>query len=406
MTRTLVHTKMFNQRPGPPAVTGSRPMRTPYHIALFCLLVVFAIGIVANTAQAQSCTADDLGETVDRIGASLRALDRKSSKRFQPKLAALAKKKKMTMPVAESWVWQTIRDPRITEFDQKIDALVGNIDRLSDPKDPAQNCQAIEKLNTAEKQLLSLMQQRSDFVLAELDKKIAGDHKQAKPDPATAAAPKPAANPQQKSTAKPQAPAKPPNVPQRDWNTEVAANPEPGLALVPDAPLPGEAYPALDTTFSVSEISDAGSGLFGNVSSHIAAAINGAFATFGQPNAYVTGTEGGGAFLAGLRYGKGHVHFKDGTRQQVFWNGPSLGYDLGADGSRVMFLIYNLQSAEQLFIRYPGVDGAAYLAGGVGVTVLRRNGITIVPIRSGVGLRLGANVSYLRFSSNRRWNPF
>ncbi len=383
--------------------------------------VCLAVTLVSPPLSAKTCSTEALGETVDRIGASLRKLDENGNGVFRPKLAELAKKKKMTMPVAESWVWQNLRDPRITEYDQKIDGLIGDIDHLSDPKDATQNCASIEKLTRAEKQLINLMQQRSDYVLQELDKHIAGLPAQPKkvakaptkpaPKPTAQAAPevKPITpkqtvrapeTPKPPQTAKTQQPA--PTQPATEWLPSVAATPDAAL----EQPPVGATYPALKTTFSVSDISKAGSGVFGNVSSHIAAAINGAFAKFGQPNAYVVGTEGGGAFLAGLRYGKGHVHFTDGTRQKVYWNGPSFGYDLGADGSRVMFLIYNLKSVDQLFIRYPGIEGAAYLAGGVGVTVLGRKGTTIVPIRSGVGLRLGASLAYLRFSPKRRWNPF
>jgi len=370
-------------------------------LAVACLILL----MMMPPALAQTCTTEALGETVDRIGASLRNLDKKGSKVFQPKLAELAKTKKMTMPVAESWVWQNLSDPRITDYDQKIDSLVGDIDRLSDPKDSAQNCTAIEKLTRAEKQLISLMQQRSDYVLQELDKHIADAN--TKPQKvATAPAKsehKPKARPAPKAKAAKTVPTKAAPQPQPDpaWQPQVATAPNESF----DQPLV-DPVPALKTTFSASDISQAGNGLFGNVSSHIAAAINGAFTKFGQPNAYVVGKEGGGAFLAGLRYGKGNVHFADGTQQKIYWNGPSFGYDLGADGSRVMFLIYNLKSQDQLFIRYPGIEGAAYLAGGVGITVLGRKGTTIVPIRSGVGLRLGASLSYLRFSPKRRWNPF
>ncbi len=395
-------------------LSGRRARVTPKAVrALWPITLVCLIGILASgPALAESCTTDALGETVDRIGASLRKLDEKGSTDFRPKLAALAKKKKMTMPVAESWVWQNIKDPRITDYDRKIDSLIGDIDRLSDPQDGAQNCTSIEKLTVAEKQLIALMQQRSDYVLKELDKQIAGTDQKPKPKKVAKVQPKPA--PKSKArVAAPQAPTAARNAQvsgptnaDPNWEPRVAATPDTAFEPLAQEPLPTDALPALKTTFSVSDISKAGSGLFGNVSSHIAAAINGALAKFGQPNAYVIGTEGGGALLAGLRYGKGHVHFTDGTRQKVYWNGPSIGYDLGADGSRVMFLIYNLRTIDQLFIRYPGIEGAAYLAGGVGVTVLGRKGTIIVPIRSGIGLRLGASLSYLRFSPKRRWNPF
>lgn len=375
------------------------------------LFVILCSLPVPVSAKSDTCSADVLGETVDGIGESLRAVNRNSDKRFRPKLAALAKAKKMSMPIAENWVWQNLRDPRITDYDRRIDALIGEIDQLSDPPDDADNCLAIEQLKSKEKQLTTLLEQRSTYVLQELDNHIAGLNGEARTTAEANNASTQSSD--QQPTSKPQLKA-----PQQkaitkkdaapsasEWPAQVALEQQPA-ALPPVNEAVAKPMPALKTTFSVKDISDAGSGLFGNVSSHIAAAINGAFAKFGQPNAYVVGSEGGGAFLAGLRYGKGHVHFTDGSKQKIYWNGPSFGYDLGADGSKVMFLIYNLKTLDRLFLRYPGIEGTAYLAGGVGVTVLGRGGTTIVPIRSGVGLRLGASLAYLRFSPNRRWNPF
>lgn len=377
-------------------------------------LISLATGTVAEVRAAGSCSDSAVAGAVDKIGSSIRRREKKSRTVFRPKLEKLAKIKNVSVPEAESWLWLNLKNPKITELDQKIDRTIGEMDRVSNAEDRSKNCQTIEKLQAIETDFNALMQTRFDLALQELDQHIAtAENKRAAPQNKDTATRKKAENKKPTPTV---ARATEKDTPAQ-WTADVrpddvAVGPPPPVAYVPpqaqDAgPLPdGVPQPGARQTFSVAEISKAGSGVFGNVSSHIAAAINGAFSKFGQPNAYVTGTEGGGAFLAGLRYGKGKIHLADGTEHKVYWNGPSLGYDLGADGSRVMFLIYNLRAVDQLFARYPGVAGMAFLAGGVGVTVLGRGGTTIVPIRAGVGLRLGANLSYLRFSPKRRWNPF
>ena len=134
--------------------------------------------------------------------------------------------------------------------------------------------------------------------------------------------------------------------------------------------------------------------------------INYTFQRAGQPNGYILGSEGGGAFIAGLRYGKGTLHLKNGVRQRIYWRGPSLGYDFGAEGSRTMFLVYNVRTDADAMGRFTGVDGSAYLVGGVGITFLRSGDVVMAPIRTGLGLRLGANIVYLKFSRTAGWNPF
>ena len=161
-----------------------------------------------------------------------------------------------------------------------------------------------------------------------------------------------------------------------------------------------------DETFSIDEIRDAGRGVFGTISAEFAAAINYAFQQFGRPNAFITGSEGGAAFLAGLRYGKGDLHLKNGQISQIYWQGPSLGYDVGAEGSSTLFLVYNLKEQDRIYGRFTGVGGSAYVAGGFGLNVLGKSGMVMVPIRTGIGLRIGANLAYLKFTERQTWNPF
>ncbi|HKQ55291.1 MAG TPA: DUF1134 domain-containing protein [Methyloceanibacter sp.] len=159
-------------------------------------------------------------------------------------------------------------------------------------------------------------------------------------------------------------------------------------------------------TFSPDEIKGAGHRFFGRVSMEFAQAVEYAFQRAGRPNGYILGEEAGGAIVAGVRYGEGTLYTKDAGNQKVFWQGPSLGYDFGAEGSKTMVLVYDLKSPGEIFTTYPGVDGSAYLIGGVGVTFLKRDHITLAPIRSGVGLRLGANIGYLKYTREPTWNPF
>ena len=134
--------------------------------------------------------------------------------------------------------------------------------------------------------------------------------------------------------------------------------------------------------------------------------IDYAFQKFGRPTGYVLGDEGGGAIVAGLRYGKGQLVTKLGGERTVYWQGPSAGLDFGLTGSRVMFLVYGIDDHEQVFQRFTGIDGSAYLVGGVGITFLRRGKVTLAPIRTGLGMRFGANLGYLKFTPQLSLNPF
>ena len=158
--------------------------------------------------------------------------------------------------------------------------------------------------------------------------------------------------------------------------------------------------------FSSNEILDAGHRFFGGVSRGLAQVVERAFSTWGQPNGYILGQEGGGAIVVGLRYGDGTLYTKNAGDRRVFWEGPSVGFDTGGEGSRTMMLIYNLPATEAIYQRFGGIDGSAYFIGGFGMTALTSNNIVVVPIRSGVGLRLGANVGYLKFTPQATWNPF
>jgi hypothetical protein len=159
-------------------------------------------------------------------------------------------------------------------------------------------------------------------------------------------------------------------------------------------------------TYSTDEIMEAGHRFFGRVSMGFARVVEYAFQRAGRPNGYILGEEAGGAFVAGLRYGEGTLYTKDAGDHRVYWQGPSVGYDFGAEGSKTMVLVYDLRSPGEIFETYPGVDGSAYFIGGVGITYLARGHVALAPIRSGIGLRLGANVGYLKYTREPTWNPF
>jgi len=158
--------------------------------------------------------------------------------------------------------------------------------------------------------------------------------------------------------------------------------------------------------YSSNEIIDAGHRLFGGVSRGLAQIVEKAVSNWGLPNGYILGEEAGGAFIGGLRYGEGSLYTKNAGDLRVFWQGPSIGWDVGGEGARTMMLIYKLPATNAIYQRFAGIDGSAYFIGGLGMTALTANDVVVVPIRSGVGLRLGANIGYLKFTPEATWNPF
>ena len=170
-------------------------------------------------------------------------------------------------------------------------------------------------------------------------------------------------------------------------------------ATVPAAPPQTAAAGGASNQFSPNELVDAGHRFFGGVSRGLAMIVEKAVSQWGQPNGYILGEEAGGAFVGGLRYGDGTLYTKNAGDLRVFWQGPSVGFDAGADGARTMMLVYNLPRTQAIFDRFGGINGSAYFIGGFGMTALTSNNIVLVPIRSGVGLRLGANLGYLKFTA-------
>ena len=175
-------------------------------------------------------------------------------------------------------------------------------------------------------------------------------------------------------------------------------------AVAQSGPPPGT-LPANESRFSPDEVVNAGHRFFGTVSRGLAEIVEKAVSNWGLPNGYILGEEASGAFVAGLRYGEGMLYTKNAGDLKVYWQGPSIGFDAGGEGARTMMLVYKLPNTAAIYERFAGVDGSAYFIGGFGMTALTANDIVLVPIRSGVGLRLGANIGYLKFTPKPTWNP-
>jgi hypothetical protein len=179
---------------------------------------------------------------------------------------------------------------------------------------------------------------------------------------------------------------------------EEAASPVAGDAV--PAPQPGE------TTYKRDDLLAAAEGAFGKGAKGLAGIIEDVLRKQGEPNGYITGREGGGAFVVGLRYGSGTLFHKVEGQHPVYWTGPSVGFDAGASAGSTFVLVYNLYNSDDLYHRFAAGEGQAYLIGGFNVSYLRRGNVVLIPIRMGVGLRLGVNAGYMKFSRKQKWFPF
>ncbi|MCJ2188627.1 DUF1134 domain-containing protein [Novosphingobium beihaiensis] len=180
------------------------------------------------------------------------------------------------------------------------------------------------------------------------------------------------------------------------WNADQLTTPAPS------------GTPPQDTsdTYREDDLIGAAEGVFGKGAKGLADVIKDLLAKQGEPNAYIVGREAGGAFAVGLRYGSGTLHHKVEGEMPVYWTGPSIGFDAGANAGNAFVLVYNLYDTEDLFHRFGAGEGQAYLVGGFTVSYLRRGDVVLIPVRAGAGLRLGANIGYMKFSHKQKWLPF
>lgn len=429
-----------------------------------CVVSLMLALAFAAPARAETCTAGDYAAAVDRSGAELRKASRESQPLIQERMRRYQAAKGLKDDDYETAAFEAIQDKTLEDFDAKSAELLLKIDslgRLPDGKDPV--CAEIADIEAMSKELLGVVRAKSAHVLARLDAEIAAaggaavkdtaakpDSKESAPKQSAAAANDSAAKDTaskteakdaagkaagekervadkaaDKATDKTPAPAPAANAPREGagagWQAETkvpsdaakpndAYVPPPQAAVTPDSAAVGAAPSVAAANadgYSIDEIQDATRGFFGTISTGLASVIEHAFKTSGRPTAYVLGTEGGGAFLAGLRFGSGKLYMRSSPEtRKVWWHGPSIGGDFGADGTRTMILIYKLDSQDALFRSFTGVDGSAFFVGGVGMTVLKGGPVIMAPIRTGLGLRVGANIGYLRFTPQPTWNPF
>lgn len=402
---------------------------------LIAIIAAAALGTLlfpAAPVSAQTCTREEFAVAVDAAGVALRAFNSEMGPKIQTRLRELQKKKGWSDQDAEANTTRYLHDEQIAALDAEANELLSRIDEYGEvPNDRPPDCSRLAELEAAGRDLLSVMRRKSDHTLARIESALGeGTQPPDKPQPRVAAKTERDEKPSTSKPAKPSttsapSPARGPSRAAKPsgegWGATTKAPPEPatrdiatasGAAPAPPAPNdvaalapPPPGAEAADA-YTIDEIRDATRGFFGTISTNLGSVIEYAFSSYGRPTGYVLGQEGGGAFLAGVRYGKGTLYMRSGTVLTVYWHGPSVGYDFGAEGSRTLFLIYRMQDPQKLFRHFSGVDGSAYLVGGVGLTLLKGGPVLMAPIRTGIGLRLGANVGYVRFTPHATWNPF
>ncbi|MEZ5899732.1 MAG: DUF1134 domain-containing protein [Hyphomicrobiaceae bacterium] len=423
--------------------------------------LMLVLGLMALTAagapfaHAEECTATDYAAAVDRSGAELSKASRAVQPKIQQRMRRYQEATGLSDTDYEDAALQAIHDDQLDQLDAKSSELLLKIDslgRLPDGKPPS--CAEVADIDALGKELLGIVRTKSDYILERLDAKIAEAEAKSgrvasagKADPAKSEAPStevkkteaaktetskaetpksevaksaapatksqtPKAEPKA-AKAEPKPAAKPQVAMRDDWSAKTKPNAgyqaDPDESVPVPVPAPGGAGSAAGEPdgYSIEEIRDATRGFFGTISTNLASVIEHAFKTSGRPTAYVLGTEGGGAFLAGLRFGEGTLYMRHRPEtRKVWWHGPSIGGDFGASGTRTMFLIYKLDNEQGLYRSFTGVDGSAFFVGGVGMTVLKGGDVIMAPIRTGLGLRVGANVGYVRFTPTATWNPF
>ncbi|MEZ5775689.1 MAG: DUF1134 domain-containing protein [Hyphomicrobiaceae bacterium] len=404
--------------------------------AVLALSLVFGLAAWSPpNARAATCTAEDFGVLIDGAGAALRELNALYAPQYDEKLRVLREERGLSESELRVVAERAVTDATVLGADQRVNELIGQIEAAgTEESSSSPDCARLDDLAAQGIELKAAIRLKWTRLIAILDSEIAGAGASALASagattetteggtakkgtgagtgvPKTAeAGTRPGKEPTAKAARK-DAGSKTETLP---WQTEALPDPDYGIATI--EPSPGaagtETYVApygvageLET-YSIAEIQAAGRGFFGTISTELASVIGHAFEQLGRPNGFILGSEGGGAVIAGLRYGNGRIHTRGGGSQRIYWQGPTLGYDLGAEGGRTMMLVYNLKSVDGLYKHFAAADGSAYLIGGVGMTVVTDGDVVIAPIRSGLGLRLGANVGFLKFTPEPTINPF
>ena len=348
-----------------------------------------------SSARAASCTGEDIAKAVDATGASLRAFNSGMMSALNPKLKQLQVKRGWSDEELAEHTQALLSDEEVTAYDKEAYEQFNRIDELGASGSSGADCQRLADIETAGRTLIATMRAKADHLTARVESAMGGDAVAE-----AAAPPKSPVTPAVKPRLKPKTAA--------DWTTATAADPSyqarqsAGLEALK---LPVAPAPAGEAAYSIDEIKQTSQGFF-DTTSNLASVIAFAFQKAGRPNGYILGQEAGGAFLAGVRYGDGKLYMKDGSVTRVFWRGPSIGADLGASQSRTMFLVYHLKSKDDVFKLVSGIDGSAFVVGGIGITFLSDGKTILAQIRSGPGLRLGINAGYLKLTRERNWVPF
>ncbi len=374
------------------------------------VLLAAAVSALALQPAHADCKPEDFAAAVDKSGAQLRAFNAEALPKLQDKLKQLKDKKGWSDADYEDKAMASVRDERTAKLDADAEDLIIKIDQLGRPPEKGPiDCAKLTELEAAGLELLAVMKAKSTYTLSKLDAAIGG--KQVAAGSAKETAPvAPAPTPASKPDAVPPKPVS--KSAAQKWATETtphrAAPSEPGITTLEPGPSVAilEPLPPDEPGYTIDEIREISRGFFGTISTELGSVIEYAFSSAGRPDGYVLGTEGGGAFLAGVRYGSGTLYLRSGGSGKVYWHGPSIGTDLGASGSRTMFLIYRLHEPEGIYRQFTGIDGSAYFIGGVGITFLKGGPVIMAPIRTGLGFRIGANIGYIRFTPKPTWNPF
>jgi len=431
--------------------------------ALTALLALITAVPSSALAQAPKCGRETFSKAVDDAAGALR----KHSSETQPRILAGIRKLKVRHSWRDDDEADRARallsDTETEALDQKAAQLLATMDRLSEEgsQQPG-DCAKLSELRATAAALNATIRAKTELVLRRLDAALALRPGERLSVPASGLSKAPSLSTMPPSLAPPpdldvarplsppgapdisiaarsdgagppwtapwSAPLVPPSVappvmtevPVGQWTvTTTPQAVDPADADAPPLPTPrrvaaivppakvGSAKPVpAGDTYSIDEISSVARGGLGSWSASVASVIEHAFSKYGRPTAYVIGEEGGGAFIAGLRYGKGKLFMKGKPIASVYWHGPSVGYDFGAAGSQTLFLIYGMREARHIYRGFSGIDGAAYFIGGAGITFLNNQEIIMAPIRTGLGFRLGASVGYIRFASRPTWNPF
>lgn len=402
-----------------------------------CLLLSLVL-LAPNPAAAGDCTGSDFRAIVDGAGASLRRLNADSQPRIEAAMRRLKEKNGWSESEFLEKAQSLLSDEKSDAYDAQASDLLAELDRLAEePATGPPDCNRLGELQSTATELQATVRVKTQYLLARLEElagtapRVAAAVPAAPAQSAPAAERQPAAPAQQpqpqpgQPASKPAPQARAPAPPavkappvKGSWTTSTVDDRtgDPARASDSGQPppeptssrkrMPMPTVPASADGFTIDEIREASRGFFGSISGGLASVIEHSFAKLGRPTGYVLGNEGGGAFVAGVRYGNGTLVMRNGKSRKVYWHGPSIGYDIGAAGSKTLYLVYGLDNELDIFAGFSGVDGQAYLVGGVGMTVLTDGKIVMAPIRSGLGLRLGASIGYVRFTPRATWNPF